>query len=96
MDAYTPKILAQGVLGMMGKGKRSAQVVQAIRDSGAVYLATIGGAGAFLSGCIKKCRVAAFEDLGPEALYELEVEDFPAIVINDPQGGDYYRTVGSA
>ncbi len=96
MDAYTPKILAQGVLGMMGKGKRSAQVVQAIRDSGAVYLATIGGAGAFLSGCIKKCRVAAFKDLGPEALYELEVEDFPAIVINDPQGGDYYRTVGSA
>ena len=96
MDAYTPRILAEGVLGMMGKGRRSPEVVHAIKERGAVYLATIGGAGAFLSGCIKKCSVAAFEDLGPEALYELEVEDFPAIVINDPRGRDYYQITGSA
>ncbi len=91
MDAYTPRILSQGVLGLMGKGKRSAEVVEAIKRHGAVYMATIGGAGAFLSGCIKACRLVAFEDLGPEALFELEVQDFPAIVINDPEGNDYYN-----
>ncbi len=93
MDAYTPALLTQGVLGMMGKGRRSPQVIGAISRHGAVYLATIGGAGAFLSECIKKCRMAAFEDLGPEALYELEVENFPAIVINDSLGQDYYDMV---
>ncbi len=96
MDSYTPRILSEGVLGLMGKGKRSAQVVEAIKAHGAIYMATIGGAGAFLSECIKGCRLVAFEDLGPEALYELEVRDFPAIVINDSQGQDYYKLVGSA
>jgi fumarate hydratase class I len=91
MDAYTSRILSQGVSGMMGKGKRSGEVVQAIKEHGACYLATIGGAGAFLSTCIKRCRLAAFEDLGPEAMYELEVQNFPAIVINDSQGRDYYE-----
>jgi len=70
--------------------------VQAIKKHGACYLATIGGAGAFLSACIRNCRVAAFENLGPEAMYELEVQDFPAIVINDPQGRDYYEVVSSS
>ncbi len=93
MDAYTPAILEQGVLGLMGKGKRSLEVRKSISEHGAVYLATIGGAGAYLSRAIKEARVVAFEDLGPEALYEFYVEDFPAIVINDSQGRDYYEMV---
>ena len=95
MDAYTPEILAQGVLGLMGKGKRSPEVRQAIMKHGAVYLATIGGAGAYLSRAIKSARVIAFEDLGPEAMYEFVVEDFPAVVINDSLGQDYYEMVQS-
>jgi len=90
MDAYTPEILEQGVLALMGKGKRSESVRQALKDHGAIYLATIGGAGAFLSDCIKGCTVAAFPELGPEALFRMEVEDFPAVVINDCQGNDLY------
>ena len=93
MDAYTPRILSRGVLGLMGKGKRSPDVVESIKEHGAVYLATIGGAGAFLSSCITASRVVAFEDLGPEALYELEVKDFPAVVINDSLGNDYYSMI---
>jgi len=93
MDAYTPDILDQGVLGLMGKGKRSIEVRQAIKDHGAVYLATIGGAGAYLSRAIKSARVIAFDDLGPEAMYEFVVEDFPAVVINDGLGQDYYEIV---
>ena len=93
MDAYTPAILEQGVLGLMGKGKRSLEVRKSISEHGAVYLATIGGAGAYLSQAIKEARVVAFEDIGPEALYEFYVEDFPAIVINDCQGHDYYEMV---
>jgi fumarate hydratase subunit beta len=90
MDAYTPDILARGVLAVMGKGKRSEPVRKAIRKHGAVYLATIGGAGAYLSNCIKSCRIEAFPDLGPEALYRMEVKNFPAIVINDSAGNDHY------
>ncbi len=96
MDAYTPKILSSGVLGVMGKGKRSPEVVKAIAGHGAVYLATIGGAGAFLSACIKDARILAFDDLGPEALYELEVQDFPTIVINDSKGRDYYQEIAGS
>ena len=90
MDAYTPAILDQGVLGLMGKGKRSETVRKSLKEHGAVYFATIGGAGAYLSDCIRKCSVAAFPELGPEALYRMEVVDFPAIVINDTQGNDHY------
>ena len=90
MDAYTPQILNQGVVGVMGKGKRSEGVRKAICKHGAVYLATIGGAGAYLSDRIKKCSVEAFPELGPEALFRMEVENFPAIVINDSQGNDHY------
>ncbi len=93
MDVYTPKLLEQGVLGLMGKGKRSDDVRAAIQAHGAVYLSTIGGAGAYLSRAIKAAKVIAFEDLGPEALYEFYVEDFPAVVINDSTGQDYYEMV---
>lgn len=90
MDAYTPDMLDQGVLGLMGKGKRSLMVRKAIKKHAAVYFATIGGAGAYLSDCITDCKVAAFPELGPEALYRLEVENFPAVVINDAHGNDHY------
>ncbi len=90
MDAYTPRILEQGVCALIGKGKRSEGVRKALKEHKAVYFATIGGAGAYLSECIKKCSVAAFPELGPEALYCMEVEDFPAVVINDTQGNDLY------
>ena len=90
MDTYTPDILNQGVLGLMGKGKRSAQVRKALKKYCAVYFATIGGAGAYLSDCIKSCDIAAFPELGPEALYRMDVQDFPAVVINDTYGNDHY------
>lgn len=93
MDSYTPTILKQGVVGLIGKGKRSKKVKDAIKEHGAVYFATIGGAGAFLSKKIKKCELLAFKELGPEALFRLYVEDFPAIVINDCFGNDYYEMV---
>ncbi len=93
MDAYTPELLAQGVVALMGKGRRSDEVRQAIARHGAVYLATIGGAGAFLARAVESARVVAFEELGPEAMYELELKDFPAVVINDSEGGDYYRQI---
>ncbi len=91
MDAYTPLLLDKGVLGTMGKGKRSPEVVEAIKRHGAVYLATIGGAGAYLSECIEGCEPVAFEDLGPEALFRMVLKDFPAVVINDSLGQDHYR-----
>jgi fumarate hydratase subunit beta len=91
MDSYTPHLLAQGVKGMIGKGHRSETVKEAIRKYKAIYFAAVGGAGALISRCIKKSTVIAYEDLGPEAIFRLEVEDFPAIVINDIRGGDLYE-----
>lgn len=91
MDPYTPALLALGVAATMGKGKRSEEVREAHRRHGALYLATFGGAGAYLSRCIKGAKVLAFPELGPEALFELEVEDFPAVVINDLSGRDFYE-----
>ena len=93
MDTYTPQLLALGLKGTMGKGARSTEVRKAMQETGAVYLATIGGAGALLSKCIKSCELVAFPDAGPEALFRLEVEGFPAVVINDSQGRDYYEMV---
>ena len=91
MDAYTPQLLGLGLKGMIGKGYRSEAVAQAIRDFGAPYLAAIGGAGALVARSIKKYTVLAYDDLGPEALAAMEVEDFPAIVVIDCLGGNYYE-----
>ncbi len=91
MDAYTPKMLAQGLKGMIGKGKRSPEVVEAIKKHKAVYFAAIGGAAALISKSVKQAKVVAYPELGPEAIHELLVEDFPAIVVNDQYGGDLYQ-----
>jgi len=95
MDAYTPRLLELGLKGTLGKGARSKPVRDAMLMFGAVYLATIGGAGALLSKCIKKSELVAFEDAGPEALFRFEVENFPAVVINDLKGNDYYEMVNN-
>ena len=91
MDAYAPLLMAQGLLCTIGKGQRSAGVVEAMRARGAVYLAATGGAGALIAGCVRACRVLAFADLGTEAVHELEVEDFPLIVAVDSLGNDLYQ-----
>jgi fumarate hydratase subunit beta len=90
MDPYAPKLMELGLRGMIGKGKRSAEVKEAIKRHKAVYMAAIGGAGALMSKAIKSARVIAYEDLGPEAIRELEVENLPAIVVNDTVGNDLY------
>jgi fumarate hydratase subunit beta len=92
MDSYTPELLARGVRGMIGKGARSAAVVAAMKEAGAVYFGAIGGAGALLASKIKASEVAAYEDLGAEAIYKLEVEDFPVTVIIDTAGENLYET----
>ena len=92
MDAYSPTLIALGQTGMIGKGKRGAEVVEAMKTHGAVYFGAIGGCGALLSKCIKKAEVVAYEDLGAEAIRRLEVEDFPAIVIIDSQGNNLYES----
>ena len=92
MDAYSPTMIAQGQTGMIGKGKRNADVVNAMKEHGAVYFGAIGGCGALLSKCIKKAEVIAYDDLGAEAIRRLEVEDFPVIVIIDSEGNNLYET----
>ena len=92
MDAYSPILIAEGQTGMIGKGKRSPEVVAAMKEHGAVYFGAIGGCGALLSNCIKKAEVIAYEDLGAEAIRRLEVEDFPVIVIIDSEGNNLYET----
>ncbi len=91
MDAYTPTLLGLGLKAMIGKGQRSPEVLEAMQKYKAVYLAATGGAGALISRCIKAAQVVAFPELGPEAIHRLEVEDFPAIVINDTKGRDLYQ-----
>lgn len=91
MDTFTPRLLAAGLRAMIGKGSRSPQVKEAIKKHKAIYLAAIGGAGALIAKSIKKAEVVAYEDLGAEAIRRLEVEDFPAIVVNDIYGGDLYE-----
>jgi fumarate hydratase subunit beta len=88
MDIYTPRLLAAGLKAMIGKGERSAEVRKALKQYKAVYLATTGGAGALLSKAIKEVEPVAYEDLGPEAIMRLTVENFPAVVANDIYGGD--------
>jgi fumarate hydratase subunit beta len=90
MDPYTPRLLAAGLKGMIGKGLRSQAVKDAIKKHKAVYLAAVGGAGALISKSIVKSEVVAYPDLGPEAILKLEVKDFPITVINDIHGGDLY------
>jgi len=91
MDPYAPRLMEVGLKGMIGKGNRSQPVRQAMQKYKAVYLAAIGGAGALIAKSIKKAEVVAYDDLGAEALRRLEVEDFPAIVVNDIYGGDAYE-----
>ncbi len=91
MDSYSPRLIAEGLWGMMGKGMRSPAVKEAIKQYHAVYFGAIGGAGALASKAIKKAEVVAYGELGAEALYRLEVEDFPATVVNDIYGGDLYE-----
>ena len=91
MDAYSPTLIALGQTGMIGKGKRGAEVVDAMKEHGAVYFGAIGGAGALLSKCIKKAEVIAYDDLGAEAIRRLEVEDFPVVVVIDNEGNNLYQ-----
>lgn len=92
MDAYAPTLLDLGLRGMIGKGKRTNEVKDAVVRNGAVYFAAVGGAGALLSHCIKKAEVVAYDDLGPEAIHKLEVEELPAVVVMDSEGNDLYLT----
>lgn len=92
MDAHTPALLEQGLKAMIGKGKRSPEVREAMRRHGAVYFAAVGGAAALIARSIKQAETVAYEDLGPEAIRRLVVEDFPVIVINDLEGNDLYET----
>lgn len=92
MDKYAPKLLDLGLIGMIGKGKRSQAVKDAIVRNGAVYFAAVGGAGALLAGAIKASEVVAYDDLGTEAIRRLTVENFPAIVVIDAKGKDLYET----
>jgi fumarate hydratase subunit beta len=91
MDRYAPDLLDLGLSGMIGKGKRSQQVIDAMVRNGAVYFAAIGGAGALLSKAIVSSEVIAYEDLGTEAIRRLEVRDFPAIVVIDSDGNNLYE-----
>jgi fumarate hydratase subunit beta len=91
MDSYAPTLIKLGLKAMIGKGKRSAEVIAALQDHKAVYLGATGGAGALISQRIKTAEVIAFPELGPEAVHRLEVEGFPTIVINDCQGRDLYE-----
>lgn len=93
MDKYTPDFLDMGLKGMIGKGKRSQAVSDAIVRNGAVYFAAVGGAGALLSRSIKSAKVVAYEDLGTEAIRELQVENFPVIVVIDTLGNNLYEMV---
>ena len=90
MDKYTPLLLEHGLKGMIGKGKRSNEVIKSMHKNNAVYFAAIGGAGALLSKCIKKAEVIAYDDLGTEAIRKLEVENLPTIVVIDNQENNMY------
>ena len=92
MDKYAPTLLDEGLTGMIGKGKRSQAVIDAVVRNGCVYLAAIGGAGALLSKCIKSSEVVAYEDLGTEAIRKLQVENLPVIVVIDSEGNNLYET----
>ncbi len=90
MDAFAPRLHSLGVKASIGKGVRNAAVIQSLKDHGCVYFGATGGAGALLSTCIKEAKLVAFPEMGPEALRELKVENFPLLVINDSVGGELY------
>ena len=90
MDFFTPKLIENGIRGMIGKGSRSPEVVDAIKKHNAVYFGAIGGIAALMSQCVKKMELVAYEDLGPEAIRKLTLVDLPLVVINDSQGDDLY------
>ncbi len=91
MDSYSPRLIAEGLKGMIGKGMRSTAVKEAMKQHKAIYFGAIGGAGALASKSIKKAEIVAYEELGAEALRRLEVSNFPVIVVNDTYGGDLYE-----
>lgn len=91
MDAYTPALLKAGLNGMIGKGKRSPEVIEAMKEYGAVYFGAIGGAAALMAKCVKSAEVLGYEDLGAEAFRKLYVEDLPLIVVIDTYGNNYYE-----
>lgn len=92
MDAYAPTMMRVGARGMIGKGARLPEVIEAMKQYGGVYFGAIGGAGALLAKCIKKCELIAYEDLGAEALRKLYVEEMPLVVIIDSNGNNLYET----
>jgi len=92
MDRYAPTLLDLGEKAMIGKGKRSKEVIDAIVRNHAVYFAAVGGAGALLSKCITKSEIVCYEDLGAEAIRKIEIKDFPVIVVIDSQGDNLYET----
>ena len=92
MDAYSPTLIELGLTGMIGKGKRGDEVIDAMKQHGAIYFGAIGGCGALLAKCIKEAEVIAYDDLGAEAIRRIVVEDFPAIVIIDSEGNNLYES----
>jgi fumarate hydratase subunit beta len=90
MDFFTPKLIKNGLRGMIGKGNRSPEVIEAIKQYKAVYFGAIGGIAALMSQCVKKMELIAYEDLGPEAIRKLTIVNLPLVVINDSQGNDLY------
>ncbi|MBR4435370.1 MAG: Fe-S-containing hydro-lyase [Clostridia bacterium] len=91
MDTYSPALIAAGETGMIGKGKRGTEVVDAMKRYGAVYFAAIGGAGALLSSCIRSAKIVCYEDLGAEAVRRLVVEDLPVVAVIDSEGNNLYE-----
>ena len=91
MDTYAPRLMEVGMKGMIGKGNRTQSVIDAMVKYKSIYFAAIGGAGALVARSIKKVEIIAYEDLGPEAIRKMEVEDFQAVVVNDTRGNDVYK-----
>ncbi|MBW1823000.1 MAG: Fe-S-containing hydro-lyase [Deltaproteobacteria bacterium] len=91
MDAYSPRLIERGLKGMIGKGSRSKEVIEAMMKHKCVYMTAVGGAGALISRCIKSSEIIAYDDLGPEAIRKMKVENFPVIVVNDTSGNDLYQ-----
>ncbi|MDD4081031.1 MAG: Fe-S-containing hydro-lyase [Eubacteriales bacterium] len=91
MDAYTPRLLALGLKGMIGKGERGAEVIEAMKEYGAVYFGAVGGSAVLISRSIETSEVLAYPDLGPEAIHRFTIKDFPAVVVIDSQGNDLYQ-----
>lgn len=91
MDPYSPLLIERGLRGMVGKGKRSEAVIEAMQEQGCVYFGAVEGTAALLAQCVKEVELVAYEDLGAEAVRRLVIEDFPVVVVNDLYGGDLYR-----